>query len=177
MHNKAVFLDRDGVINIDKSFVHKIKDLEFVPGIVDVLRYLQEKGYLLIIITNQSGIARGYYKIRDFYNLTNYMTNKLKESGINITATFFCPHYPKGKIKEFSFECNCRKPKPGMVISAISIFNINPKNSWLVGDKDSDILLGKALGIKTIRLKSIYEFNVNPDYLVHDVKEIINIIN
>ena len=130
--NKAVFLDRDGIINVDKSYLYKIEEFEFCEGIIEVLKYLENLGYLLIVVTNQSGIGRGYYTQDDFNLLTSWMLDKLKEDGIEIQKVFYCPHVPDEN-------CKCRKPKPFMIDSAIEEFNIEPLESWMVGDKRSDI--------------------------------------
>ena len=138
--NKAVFLDRDGVINIDKSYVYKIEEFEFVDGIFERLREYQKNGYILIIVTNQSGIGRGYYSEEDFQKLTFYMLSKLKKEHIDIAKVYHCPHSPESK-------CICRKPNPGMLIKAKEKFNIDMKNSIMIGDKDSDIEAGRRAGV------------------------------
>jgi D-glycero-D-manno-heptose 1,7-bisphosphate phosphatase len=133
---KAAFLDRDGVINIDKGYVYKIEDFEFKDGIFELLKLLQSIGFTLFVITNQSGIARGYYTLEDFKKLTGHMLDELKKRGIEIKEVAFCPHHPNDK-------CNCRKPKPGMILDLAKKYNIDLKNSILIGDKLSDIEAGK----------------------------------
>ena len=108
--NKAVFLDRDGTINIDKGYLYRISDFEFLPGAVEALRNLQEAGYLLIIITNQSGIGRGYYTEEDFAVLTDYMKGELSKSGVNISGVYYCPHLPDAEVERYRKICTCRKP-------------------------------------------------------------------
>jgi len=141
LKNKAVFLDRDGVINIDKGYVFKINDFDFVDKIFKVLNYFKDD-YLLFIITNQSGVARGYYSEKDIKILHQWLTNNLAKKGISIQEIFYCPHHPK-----FDFECNCRKPKPGMIINAKNKYNLDLNNSILIGDKSTDIESGKNAGI------------------------------
>jgi len=141
--NKALFLDRDGVINIDKNYVHKIKDFEFIDGIFDLCDFFQKKDFLIFIITNQAGIARGYYNEKDFSNLTTWMLKEFSKRGIEITKVYYCPHHP-----DFTGECNCRKPKPGMILRAKEEFNVDLTNSILIGDKNSDIEAGIKAGIK-----------------------------
>ena len=154
--NKALFLDRDGVINIDTGYVHKIEDFEFIDGIFDVCRFFQEKGFMIIVVTNQAGIARGYYDETDFHTLTEWMVGKFKEKGIMITDVFFCPHHP-----EFTGSCSCRKPEPGMILEAAEKYNIDLDRSILIGDKVSDIEaadnagVGMAILNKKIQLKGI----------------------
>lgn len=154
---KAVFLDRDGVINYDKNYVYKIADFVFIPGVFEALRGFSELGYLLFIVTNQSGIGRGYYTLNDFLTLNEWMLENFKKQGIEIKKVYFCPHAPQ-------LNCPCRKPKPGMILQAKAEFNVDLGASILVGDKDSDIQAGKNAGIKNCykvnekqNLKSIYE--------------------
>ncbi|MCR5587732.1 MAG: HAD family hydrolase, partial [Lachnospiraceae bacterium] len=123
--NKAVFLDRDGTINVEKNYLYKIEDFVFLPGVIEGLKLLQDAGFLLIIITNQSGIARGYYTEEDFKILNNWMLNKLAENGINITKVYYCPHLPDAKIEEYRRDCDCRKPKLGLFYRAIKEYNID----------------------------------------------------
>jgi len=134
---KALFLDRDGVINKEKNYLYKIEDFEFIDGVFETCKYFQDKGYLLVIITNQAGIARGKYSEDDFEKLTLWMLEQFKENGIQITQVYHCPHHP-----DFSGECSCRKPKSGMILEAQKEFEIDLKNSILVGDKNSDIEAG-----------------------------------
>jgi len=142
--NKALFLDRDGTINVEKNYVYKIEDFEFIEGIFELIRNYQTQGFLIFIITNQSGIARGYYSEDDFNKLTNWMLNQFKKEGISIAKVYHCPHHP-----DFTEPCDCRKPKPGMLLQAIKEFNIDPETSVLIGDKQRDIFAGKNAGIGT----------------------------
>jgi len=139
---KALFLDRDGVINIDHGYVSQIEDFEFVDGILDFIKEAQARGYLLVIVTNQSGIGRGYYTSEDFERLTAWMLEKMRQAGITIDRehVFHCPHDPDEG-------CDCRKPMPGMLIEAAKRFEIDLKNSWMIGDKPSDIEAGKRAGV------------------------------
>lgn len=140
---KALFLDRDGVINIDHGYVGKIENFEFVDGILDFIKSAQKNGYLPIIVTNQSGIGRGYYSLEDFEKLTEWMLDKMRQVGIKIdrSQVFHCPHSPE-------VGCNCRKPMPGMFLEAKNQFNIDMKNSWIIGDKPSDIEAAKSAGVE-----------------------------
>jgi D,D-heptose 1,7-bisphosphate phosphatase len=149
--NKAIFLDRDGTINIDKGYVHKIEDLEFLPNAIEGLRKLQ-KEYRLIIATNQSGIARGYYTEEDYFIFRNEMHKRLKEQGILITAEYFCPHHPKEGIGKYKVYCNCRKPKTGMLEQAAKDFNLNLNECWVIGDNVSDIDAGINANCRTIHV-------------------------
>ena len=138
MGNKAVFLDRDGTINADKNYLYRAEDFEFLPGAVEALRMLQSHGFLLIIITNQSGIARGYYTENDFLSLTEWMLERLKESGVNIAKVYYCPHLPDAKIPEYRKICDCRKPETGLFEEAAREFDVDMAKSFAVGDKMRD---------------------------------------
>jgi len=137
---KAVFLDRDGVINIDKAYVSKIEDFEFCEGVFETLGHFQKLGYLLILVTNQSGIGRGYYSEEDFQKLTSWMRQELLHVKITIDAVYHCPHAPETN-------CACRKPKSGMFEEAIKAFDIDVTHSWMIGDKPSDIEAALGAGI------------------------------
>ncbi|MDY0327634.1 MAG: D-glycero-beta-D-manno-heptose 1,7-bisphosphate 7-phosphatase [Arcobacteraceae bacterium] len=171
--NKAVFIDRDGVINVEKDYVYRIEDFEFIDGVFDSCRYLQDLGYILIVITNQSGIGRGYYKEEDFANLTFWMVGEFAKNGVNIANVYHCPHAP-------NVECNCRKPKTGMIDSAVEKFDIDVSKSYLIGDKISDIECAKNANIKTsIHVKSGHRFDESEssaDFIIDSIKEIKNII-
>lgn len=152
--NKALFLDRDGVINVEKNYVYKIEDFEFIEGIFELVRSYQEKGFLIIVITNQSGIGRGYYTEEDFHKLNNWMIEQFKQKGIIITEVYYCPYHPthgKGEYLKDSFD---RKPNPGMILKAQEKYDIDLSQSVLIGDKESDIEAGRNAGIK--RLMKFY---------------------
>jgi len=137
---KAVFLDRDGVINIDKAYVSKIEDFEFCEGVFEALAHFQNLGYLLIIVTNQSGIGRGYYSEEDFQILSDWMQKEFLHVKIKIDAIYHCPHAPQA-------QCACRKPKSGMFFKAIEDFDIDVANSWMIGDKQTDMEAAIGAGI------------------------------
>lgn len=141
--NRALFLDRDGVINVEINYLHKIGDFKFVEGIFELCHKYQNIGYFVIVVTNQSGIARGYYSEEDFNYLTSWMIKEFAKEGIDIKKVYSCPHHP-----EISGVCSCRKPEPGMFLEAQREFDIDLKNSILVGDKESDIEAGVAAGIR-----------------------------
>ena len=144
---KAAFLDRDGVINRDFGYVHRVEDLEFLPGAVDAMRRLGDAGYLLVIVTNQSGIARGYYDEAAFVAITRHLIEHLASSGVAIAAVYFCAHLPDAPVDAYRKDCNCRKPRPGMIMRAIRELDVDPTISILVGDNQSDIDAGRAAGI------------------------------
>lgn len=140
--NKALFLDRDGVINVEKNYVHKIEDFEFMDGIFEVTRYFQNQGYLLFVITNQAGIGKGYYTEEQFHKLNDWMLNEFKQRGIHFTEVYYCPYHPEG-LGEYKKQSYDRKPNPGMIMKAIDKYKIDPGRSILIGDNISDIIAGE----------------------------------
>jgi len=145
---KTIFLDRDGVVNKEVRYLSKLSDFEFIDGIFDACLYFQKLGYEIVIVTNQSGITRGYYNENDYQKLTEWMLGQFNDNGINILDTFYCPHGPESL-------CECRKPKPGMLIEAKHKYNISMKDSWMIGDSESDIKAANAAGISnTILVRS-----------------------
>lgn len=151
--NKAVFFDRDGTVNVDKKYLFKAADVEFIPGIFELMAEYRQNGYLLFIITNQSGIARGYYSESDFQTLSEWMLGQFNSKGIKISKIYHCPHHP-----EITGPCQCRKPKPGMILQAIAEFDLDPLKSIVIGDKKSDILAGEKAGIgKNVYIQSLLD--------------------
>jgi D-glycero-D-manno-heptose 1,7-bisphosphate phosphatase len=144
---KAAFIDRDGVLNEERAFVHRIEDFAFVPGAIEALQALQAGGYLLVVITNQSGIARGIYSEADYLALTGHMRAQLAAAGVTLDAVEYCPHLPDAALERYRLDCDCRKPKPGMLRRAIRALDIEPGASLLVGDRLSDIEAGRTAGI------------------------------
>ena len=145
---KTIFLDRDGVINKEVGYLFRLSDFEFIDGVFDACLYFQKLSYKIIIISNQSGIARGYYNENDYQKLTEWMLGQFNDNGINILDIFYCPHSPESL-------CECRKPKPGMLIEAEYKYNISMKDSWMIGDKETDIKAANLAGItNTILVRS-----------------------
>lgn len=147
MSRKAAFIDRDGVLNEERAFVHRIEDFALVPGAIEALRMLKAAGYLLVVVTNQSGIARGLYSEADYLALTRQVRERLEAAGISLDAVEYCPHLPDAPVARYRLECDCRKPKPGMLQRAIRSLDIDPAASFLVGDRLSDVQAGRAGGI------------------------------
>ncbi len=135
--DRALFLDRDGVINEDSGYIYKIEDFKFKDGIFDLIERYQSEGYLPIIVTNQSGIGRGYYTQDDYMKLTEYMVSEFAKEGIKIEAVYHCPHTPDDK-------CSCRKPRSGMFMAAKKALKLDMKNSIMIGDKESDMIAAKS---------------------------------
>ncbi len=162
MMQKAIFLDRDGVINIEKDYLHRIEDFEFIDGLFEALHYLQSFGYLLFIITNQSGIGRGYYNEDDFKTITSWMLEEFKKKNITISQIEYCPHAP-------DIDCHCRKPKTGMIDKIKKNFQLDLEHSWLIGDKQSDIECAFNSKIKnTIQVRSGHDFTTSQADFVID---------
>lgn len=145
--SKALFLDRDGIINIDHGYVHKIEDFEFVDGIFELCKRAIDKGYQIFVITNQAGIARGMYDIPTFEKLSKWMVAAFAEQNIEISKVYFCPHHPLKGVNEFVMSCQCRKPEPGMIIQAQQEFGVNLAKSIFIGDKLSDMQAADNAGI------------------------------
>ncbi len=136
----ALFLDRDGVINVDKGYVHRIEDWEWRPGIFDVIRGVKALGHLVVVVTNQSGIGRLTYSIGDFWRLSEWMQDEMRIKRAAIDGLYFCPHTPDDN-------CDCRKPKPGLILRAAAIHDIDLAASTLIGDRETDIEAGLAAGV------------------------------
>ena len=171
--NKTIFLDRDGVINKEKNYLYKKEDFEFIDGVFEACRYFQEMGYQLVVVTNQSGISRGYYQEEDFHKITKWMLEQFESQNIKILDVFFCPHGPEST-------CNCRKPKPGMLLDAKEKYKIDMKNSWMIGDKEADVSAANAAGIEnTILVKTGHEIdgaNSNAKFILKSMQNTIRII-
>ena len=148
--NKAVFFDRDGVLNIDTINLHKIEDWIWINGAKEAIKFCNDNGYLAIIITNQSGVARNLFTLNDVNKLHNFVQGELYKIGARIDAFYICPHIDDGtgKVKQYSIECNCRKPKPGLILQACKDFDIDVSQSYMVGDKQRDCDAGINAGVK-----------------------------
>lgn len=151
MKNKAIFLDRDGTLIVDKGYLDDISQIEFVPGVPETLKALkQEKGYLLVVISNQSGVARGYFAEALVKEINREINRKLQlEYGFSIEGFYYCPHHPDYGNALYRKECDCRKPSPGLVLKAAEEFQIDIENSFMVGDKPSDQI--ELPGLKFIK--------------------------
>jgi D-glycero-D-manno-heptose 1,7-bisphosphate phosphatase len=144
---KAAFLDRDGVINIESGYVHAREDFSFIAGSVRALRLLRDAGYLLVVVSNQSGIARGMYTEDDYHALTSYIQDTLAAEGVTLDSVQYCPHLPDAPVARYRRDCYCRKPRPGMLQRAITALNIDVTASFLVGDRLTDIQAGRTAGV------------------------------
>lgn len=169
---KAVFLDRDGTINVNKpEYLHKIKDFKFTPFAIEALQRLSKTDYKIIIVTNQSGIRRNYFRERDLKKLHHWLQRELKRKKIRIDRIYYCPHVSEDN-------CSCQKPKIGMLLRAVKDFNINLSKSWMVGDSGRDILMGREVNLKTIKIgdRLSKNFKVQPHFYAKNLSESIKII-
>lgn len=146
---KAFFLDRDGVINVEKDYVHRIEDFEFVDGIFELCRRAMERGYELVVVTNQSGIGRGYYSEADFQALTTWMKERFASEGVTIAAVYHCPYHPKEGVGEYRKDSFDRKPNPGMLLRAAQDLDLDLSASAMIGDRLSDMQAASAAGVGT----------------------------
>lgn len=157
---KCAFFDRDGTLNVDKDYLYKITDFQWVPEGREALKYLADKGYKLFVITNQSGIARGYYTEEDMHKLHRFMNEELAPLGVAIEKFYFCPHHESGSVAKYAVKCDCRKPKSGMLEQCFAEYDVDREHSFMIGDRDRDIQSGEAVGIKGYKYEggSLLEF-------------------
>ena len=172
---KVIFLDRDGTINKYVGFLKNIDDFELIPGVVDAIRTINELGYLAIVVTNQPVLSRGEVTDLELQEIHNKMETLLGAEGAYLDAIYYCPHHPhkgfEGEVPELKCECDCRKPKPGMLLKAAKDYNIDLLSSWMVGDRENDIKAGKAAGCRTALIgDESFDQNVS----VHSLKEFVD---
>ncbi|MFC1989493.1 D-glycero-alpha-D-manno-heptose-1,7-bisphosphate 7-phosphatase [Chloroflexota bacterium] len=176
---RAVFLDRDGTIIEDIGYPHERSKIKFLPGASKAVRLLNENGFKVIIITNQAGVARGYFTEETVKEINRYIQESLAKERAIIDMIYYCPHHIEGVVEEYRKECYCRKPNPGMIEQAAHEFGINLENSFVIGDKNSDIEAGRRAGCKTILLTAENlstndkETAVMSDYTAPDLYEAV----
>ncbi|MAR79760.1 MAG: D,D-heptose 1,7-bisphosphate phosphatase [Rhodospirillaceae bacterium] len=144
----AIFFDRDGVLNEDLGYVFEPKNFKWVIGAKEAIKFVNDLNFFVIVVTNQSGIARGYFSLADLDNLHQWMNIELQANNAKIDKFYFCPHYPDGVVEKYSFKCSCRKPKPGMILKAFEDWPIITSKSILIGDKKTDLDAAEAAGIQ-----------------------------
>ena len=170
---KTIFLDRDGVINKEVGYLHRIEDFIFIDGVFEACLFFKKLDYQIIIISNQSGIARGYFTLFDYEKLTKWMLDQFSKKNISILDVFFCPHGPKSK-------CSCRKPKPGMLVDAQNKYHIDLEKSWMIGDSERDILAATRAGINnTVIVRSGHKVNYlksSAKFLLDSISQISQVI-
>lgn len=173
---KAIFLDRDGTINKYVGFLQKIDDFELIDGVAEAIKTINEKGYLAIVVSNQPVIARGEVSHKELAEIHNKMETLLGMEGAYLDAIYYCPHHPhkgyEGERVEYKIECDCRKPKPGMLLMAANDFNIDLSQSWMIGDSETDILCGQRGGCKTAYIGEDFRADICGDSLIDCVRKI-----
>ncbi len=152
---KAVFLDRDGTINTEKEYLYRIEEFEFINGATDAICLLNRSGHLVIVVTNQSGVARGYYDEQDVIKLHQHIDKLLANAGARVDAWYYCPHHPQGRGR-YAKQCTCRKPLPGMLFNAAEELAVDLSSSWMVGDKIADVEAGMAAGCRSVLVLTGY---------------------
>lgn len=175
-NRQAVFLDRDGVINIEKGYIASAEDLYIYDYIEHAVRMIHEKGYYAIVVSNQSGVARGIIQEEELLLINEIIGNRT-----NVDAVYCCPHYEKGIIKKYASACTCRKPHIGLIQQAVEDYQIDLSKSYIVGDRAGDILTGQNAGIKTVLVNTGYgvtrlEVPVKPDYVFEDIRDFVKIL-
>jgi len=169
MENKAVFIDRDGTINVNVGYIDHPDDFQMYPGVIEGIKLLKKNGYKIIVVTNQSGIGRGYFEKKNLDDIHHKMKNELFENGTSVDAIYFCPHHPKDN-------CNCRKPRTGLLEKAVKDLDINIEESFIIGDRMLDMEAGDKIGCKTVLIPEdeekiaieMDESHVKPDFICDD---------
>jgi len=169
---KCIFLDRDGNINVEKDYLHRVEDFEFEEGALEAIKVFSDSDYLIVVVTNQSGVARGYYSEEDVKTLHDYLDRRVEEVGGRVDGYYYCPHHPEKGIGEYKKNCNCRKPEPGMFLQAKEDLDIDFENSIMIGDKMTDVDAGRRLGMRGILVRTghgkLEEGKVNSEVEVYD---------
>ncbi|MDQ2752365.1 MAG: HAD family hydrolase [Bacteroidota bacterium] len=175
--NKAIFIDKDGTLIPDIPYNVNPKLITLSNTAIPALQLLQKQTYLLIVISNQSGVARGYFKEEELQNVSDAITTLLSKEGITVNGFYYCPHHKEGTVKEYTLNCDCRKPKPGLILKAVKDFSIDVTQSWMIGDILNDVEAGKAAGCKTVLLKNgnetewLMNDKRQPDFVVENLLE------
>jgi len=184
--NKAIFLDRDGTLNEEAGYINHVSRLKFLPGVWDAIRLLKKAGYKIIVLTNQAGLARGYFNEETLEQVHGKLMQTAKRNNAEIDALYFCPHLPGATVEKYNRECDCRKPKPGMLIKAKKEHNIDLKQSYMIGDRFKDVAFGKGQGLSTVFLLTGYGLGeycngrktwaFQPDFVCRDLETAANVI-
>jgi D-glycero-D-manno-heptose 1,7-bisphosphate phosphatase len=173
---RAVFVDRDGTLNVDREYVGKPQDVELVPNAAEGLRTLADAGYVLVVVSNQSGIARGFFTEKDAAAVDDRVAALLAGHGVTIAASYRCPHLPDALVPRYAVACDCRKPLPGLILRAAAELSLDPSTSWAIGDRARDVAAGAAAGCRTIAVDPVpplpeaEDFGaIRPDYRARDL--------
>ncbi|HEY7747005.1 MAG TPA: D-glycero-beta-D-manno-heptose 1,7-bisphosphate 7-phosphatase [Desulfuromonadales bacterium] len=156
LQRRAVFVDRDGTLNVEKNYLHRIEDFEFIPGVPEAIHRLRNAGFLVIVVTNQSGVARGYFTFAEVDVLHRHIQNELKKSGTRIDGFYVCPHHPTEGVGEYRRQCDCRKGQPGMLLRAAAELHVDLTGSYMVGDKLADVEAGERAGCTPLLVMTGY---------------------
>ena len=183
MRKPAVFIDRDGTINEQLGYINHLSRFVILPGVSEAVRLLNKNDWWAIIVSNQGGVARGYYPMQLVDEIHAFLKSSLKEQGATIDGIFFCPHHPAGVLPEYSSECGCRKPETGLIDKAREAFDIDMSNSYVVGDRHVDIELASRLNLKGVLVKTGYgmgeieyiipEKRVKPHHVAEDLLDAV----
>ena len=183
MEKPAVFIDRDGTINEQRGYINHLSRFEILPGVPEAIGLLNQNGFLALVVSNQSGVGRGYFPIELVQEVHGFMHASLKEKGAIIDGTFFCPHYPQGRVPEYTKDCDCRKPKTGLIDKARKAFEIDMSRSYVVGDRITDLELAHRCNLKGILVKTGYGLgdiayvlphrDIKPAYIAEDLLDAI----
>jgi len=186
MKQRAVFIDRDGTISEEVGYINHLSRFRLFPYASSAIKHLNENGWLAIVITNQAGVARGYFSEDTIRAVHNAMTNELKSNGAQLDAIYYCAHHPSVGEPPYRLDCDCRKPKPGLISRAVKDFDINLEESWMVGDRYSDVELARNAGINSIFVMSGYgrgewehqrpNWTDKPDLVAEDLWEAVRLI-
>jgi len=180
MLRPAVFLDRDGTVNIEAGYIHELQNLNLIPGAAEAIRGLNQLQIPVVLVTNQSGPARGYYPESWVHQLHQRLVALLADQGAQLDKIYYCPHLPDGSVPEYTLECTCRKPEPGMLLQAADELNLDLTQSFMIGDKATDVEVGQRVGAQTVLLTSgygqqvlegTYQHRVQPDYVFDSLLE------
>jgi D-glycero-D-manno-heptose 1,7-bisphosphate phosphatase len=186
MKQRAVFIDRDGTISEEVGYINHVSRFRLFPYAPAAIKRLNENGWLAIVITNQAGVARGYFSEDTIQAVHDAMTNELKSNGAQLDAVYYCAHHPSVGEPPYRFDCDCRKPKPGLISRAAKNFDIDLKKSWMVGDRYSDVELARNAGVKSMFVLSGYgrgewehqraSWTEQPDLVAEDLLEAVRLI-
>jgi len=180
--NRAVFLDRDGTINREVDVLRRLSQLKIFPKVAEAIRKLNKIGFLVVVITNQAVVARGWLTEKEIDKIHAVLIKRLAKYGAKIDAIYYCPHHPSANLKKYRLRCRCRKPNPGMILKAIKKYHIDRKKSFMIGDTTRDTLAGKRAGLKTIIVrtgyggKDGYHKNVKPDFVAKNLYAAASIV-
>lgn len=177
---KTVFLDRDGTINVEKNYLYRPEEFEFIPKVPEAIARLNNAGYQVIVVSNQAGVARGYYSEDDVIKLHQYVNEQLSKYKAHIDGFYYCPHHPDAGIGKYKMKCHCRKPETGLFEKACEDFDVNIEDSWMIGDNIGDIKAGNNFRLKTILVRTGYGSQLEKEgfhlfqYIADDLYDAVN---